>query len=283
MSILVLLALNLPALSLPSGVDSGAWTIKEKAKAYFVKVGKGDARFAILAWDYDLLNLGKASFEDCGNLSARDTGDTVRVSMLCRFAQSSRGRGGYPLSLSARDYSSYYNVPIVLSGGYMTSFSPPKALGFVRIGGQQLNASHNSWLGAGVLCVGGDAMEIRDFDRSDAPTLPDCIQSGPVFIKDGKSRYAADENISAGERKLARSVQEQAFACIAGDGSYILGVTDPVRLEEFAVFLIGKGCTTAIRLTGQDTASMVVEAEEYGPGELPLHNVLAIWPAGAGK
>jgi uncharacterized protein YigE (DUF2233 family) len=203
------------------------------------------------------------------------------------------GGPGSPRTLFLGDYIGRAPGPnLVISGGYMSSFSPPRPLGLVKVDGKQIGSPHTSWLGTGMFCTDGRQVKIAPFGQlSSNNTFTDCIQSGPLLISDGIVRYDNDKEIGAGEEKLVSSVQEQAFICIDSNYKVKLGVSDPIRLDEFSRFLSTKlNCQDALRLTGQRTAGLQTRSKLFGYDEFPLYSVIAVLPkeksknsSGAGK
>ncbi len=165
----------------------------------------------------------------------------------------------------------------VLSGGYLKSFSPPVALGLVVVDGHRFAKNHASWLTTVVLCesdAGAVLVSSEDFDTSQYES---CLQSGPMIVESGRSRYDDLDAISAGELNLVRSVQEQAFVCVDGNGQFVLGVSTPLELSVFADFLANQvHCDRAMRLSGHTTAGMAVGERVFGFSDIPLANAIAV-------
>lgn len=162
---------------------------------------------------------------------------------------------------------------VIINGGYMSGFTPPKALGLVRINKKNITTSHNTWLGEGMICFTRKKVFIGTFKQEDM-LYDDCLQSGPLIVQNGKNRYSGDLDISAGEKRLENSVQNQSFACSTTENSIILGVSKPITLRELTDTIIQLGCNNALRLSGAETAGMVVDGRLYGNSDLPLHNVI---------
>jgi uncharacterized protein YigE (DUF2233 family) len=215
------------------------------------------------------------------------------ASSVFKVYSAGDGGPGSPRTLFLGDYIERASgANVVISGGYMASFSPPRPLGFIKVDGKQIGSPHTSWLGTGMFCTDGQHVKIGPFEelKSDK-NFPDCIQSGPLLINDGLVRYDSGEKVSAGEEKLVSSVQEQAFICIDSNNKVILGVSEPIRLDEFSQLLSSKlNCQNALRLTGQRTAGLQTRLKLFGYDEFPLYSVIAVLPkeksknsSGAGK
>ncbi len=80
------------------------------------------------------------------------------------FRVLASGTAGSPRALYLGDYIGQQNAKIIVSGGYMSSFSPPKALGLVKVKGTQINPPHTTWLGKGMFCTNGRQVKIGSFD-----------------------------------------------------------------------------------------------------------------------
>lgn len=195
-----------------------------------------------------------------------------------RVQASGGGQAGSRRALYLGDYIGRENAKIVVSGGYMSSFSPPKALGLVKVKGVQISPPHSTWLGKGMFCTNGRQVKIGSFDelKSDG-AFTDCLQSGPLLIKNGIVRYDSDASIETGERKLVSSVQSQAFVCEDENRKVKLGVSDEIQLDAFSRFLRRNlNCEVALRLTGHFTAGLAIGREVHGSDEYPLPSVIAV-------
>ncbi|MCI0565263.1 MAG: phosphodiester glycosidase family protein [Nitrososphaera sp.] len=199
-----------------------------------------------------------------------------------RVLASGAGRTGSSRARYLGDYIGEQNAKIVVSGGYMSSFSPPKALGLVKVNGQLISSPHTTWLGAGMVCTDGGMPKIAKYDELKSTSLTDCLQSGPLLIDGGDVRYLKpDLDIDPGEKKLVNSEQNQAFICVAENKDIKLGVSDKIRLDDFSKFLKEKNelkCHDALRLTGHFTAGLQIGRDLYGNDEYPLPSVIAVAP-----
>jgi hypothetical protein len=174
---------------------------------------------------------------------------TPLVSLGGNAAASSPERAPQGLSLS--DYITRYAAIAVVSGGYIDTYSPPTALGFVKSNGTLVAPPHNSWLTNGLFCSDAGRAVIQ----SAIPDgFRDCLQAGPLLLSGG---HESTQN-NAGYVKLAQSVQEQGFICLDSHSRVLLGVSDKINLQTLVDFLRRPDidCKDALRLTGLDTAGL---------------------------
>jgi len=198
-----------------------------------------------------------------------------------RVLASGGGSAGSPRALYLGDYIGRENSKIIVSGGYMSSFSPPKALGLVKVSGTQISPPHTTWLGLGMFCTNGRKTKVGLFGElySDK-SFTDCLQSGPLVIDGGKVRYPKPD-IEPGEKKLVTSEQNQSFICVDVNNKVKLGVSDEIQLDAFSGFLKEKlKCKDALRLTGHFTAGLQIGRDLHGNDEYPLPSVIAVAPKG---
>ncbi len=166
---------------------------------------------------------------------------------MFRVLASGGGRTGSPRALYLGDYIGRENARIIVSGGYMSSFFPPKALGLVIVKGTQISPPHTTWLGQGMFCTKGRQIKIGSFDVLKKSDSTDCLQSGPLLIDGGKVRYPKP-NLDPGEDKLVKSEQNQAFISVDVNNKVKLGVSDEIQLDAFSGFLKEKlKCQDALR------------------------------------
>ena len=95
-------------------------------------------------------------------------------------------------SMTISEYCAKTRAIAVVSGGFMSSFSPPKELGALVIDGKIVSPPNSSWLGTGMFCTKGNDYVISEFNLSAASQFSDCVQSGPLFIRDGQIRSIKD-------------------------------------------------------------------------------------------
>jgi hypothetical protein len=133
---------------------------------------------------------------------------------------------GLPLA----EYARSGNAKLVMSGGYLMSYSPASPLGLVLKGGRSVSREHNSWLTSAILCIYNDR-SVAIVYASDGPrpnSAPDCIQAGPMLVNRGHAAFEP-ERVGASAKKLWESLQEQAFVCVDDNGKILLGVSQPAR------------------------------------------------------
>jgi hypothetical protein len=130
---------------------------------------------------------------------------------IFRVLASGAEKHGSPRALYLGDYIGKENAVIAVSGGYMSSFSPPKALGLVKVNGRQISAPHTTWLGKGMVCTDGRLPKIANYDELKATSLSDCLQSGPLLIDGGKVRYPAPTLTSEKRNWLNRNKTKHSF------------------------------------------------------------------------
>lgn len=178
------------------------------------------------------------------------------------------------------EFASRYRPAFVLSGGYLSSFAPPRSLGYLKVDGRVISKPHRSWLTSGVLCVNGTNVVIFKFQSAQSyDQFGDCVQSGPLIVENGVDRYAIMENIGSGERKLALSNQAQAFVCLKAEGEFVLAFSksgSTKSLSGFATRVLG--CKTALRMSGGITAGLWSSVSGLsGRSEVLLTNGIAIF------
>jgi len=192
------------------------------------------------------------------------------------FATYERAPRGYFL----QDYQRRYNAIAALSGGYIETFSPPTALGFIKSNGTVTDAMHKSWLTDGIFCSDKGSASIWQIDEaSDAVNMRDCLQAGPLLIYRGRVFGNGIDIQNSGFKKLARSVQAQGFVCIDKEGFVLLGISDAIDLSSFVEILRSPpiNCIDALRLTGKETAGLRVADEFlFGKDEYLFPSALAI-------
>jgi hypothetical protein len=157
-----------------------------------------------------------------------------------------------PQGLSLLEYLIRYGALAVMSGGYIDTYSPPTALGFVKSNGTLVAPPRNSWLTNGLFC----SDEGRAVIQSGIPdNFRDCLQAGPVLLSGG---HVSPQSNNPGYAKLAQSVQEQGFICLDSQSRVVLGVSDKINLQTLVDFLSRPeiDCKYALRLTGLSTAGL---------------------------
>jgi hypothetical protein len=193
-----------------------------------------------------------------------------------RVISLDRSATGFSLS----DYQRLYKAVAVMSGGYIATFSPPAALGLIKSNGILASSAHNSWLVNGVVCANSGQVVIKEWTSGiDLSGYKDCLQSGPLLLRSKAVAVDGEEN-NAGYQKLARSSQEQTFACVLPDNHVAIGVattkTDLVTLV--GLLLNEVNCIDAIRLTGRETSGLRVGDQTYGNDLYLFPDVIAVIP-----
>ena len=208
--------------------------------------------------------------------------DDVRVlSPLVPLSSASvanRNPERMPQGFFLENYLVQYNAIAVSSGGYMSSYSPPMTLGFLKSNGMSVARPHNSWLTNGLFCSNADRAAIQLVGAEfEPPSFRDCLQAGPVLLRDG-SPPPISANI--GYAKLAQSVQEQTFICIDSQKRIVLGVTDKINFPALVEFLSSSrtGCVDALRLTGLDTAGLRDRKKLYGHDDYLFPSAIGVIP-----
>ena len=167
----------------------------------------------------------------------------------------------------------------LLSGGYLREFEPPQSLGYLRVGGEQLSARHDSWLTSATFCTSGTRWTIQaGFPAGRVTGFDDCLQGGPLLVSGGQSRYRDLARIDAAERRLAGTRQIQPFLCLRRDGALVAGLAGQSTPAQLADALAGAmGCSEAMRLSGAVTAGMWFrEGGLIGNAKVRLTNAIAL-------
>jgi hypothetical protein len=178
-----------------------------------------------------------------------------------------------------QEYLLRFGAEVVSSGGYIDSYSPPTSLGLVKSAGATVSSAHISWLTEAIFCSDEGRATIEfmkaDFSKSD---FRDCLQAGPMLLRQGKIPADTLSRKSTGYLKLARSVQEQLFLCLDSAQQVVLGVTDEIDLPTLTASLIKQevGCSDAIRLTGQDTAGLRTKKKLFGNDDYLFPNAIGV-------
>lgn len=159
---------------------------------------------------------------------------------------------------SIREFAAGPDVVAAMTGTYLSSFTPPLALGYVRAQGETYNSAHGSWLTTGMVCTVDGVPQIFESSSGPLDDAEDCIQSGPLLVQGGSAAWAAS---SPSQQRLWNSAQEQAIICTYGQGVRLI-VTEPITTGALMPLLtVGDGplaCTDAVRLSGAQTAELHV-------------------------
>jgi hypothetical protein len=169
---------------------------------------------------------------------------------------------------------------VAISGGYLSSFEPPVGLGFLKVAGRELQPVHRTWLTNGVFCSSGKEWMISEFrSESVISGFPDCLQAGPLLVRDGETTYADPSRLSVQEKELATARQDQAFLCTTRAGGLVLGFARGGTAAELAkVSSQNMGCIWTLRLSGSVTAGLWTRsAGLLGHSEIRLTNGVAVF------
>ena len=176
------------------------------------------------------------------------------------------------------DKASLPHLLAIVNGGYISSFSPLRPLGLVKIDNNLLSSPVKTWVGMGLVCMKPGQISITEFDVNRVDEFRDCIQSGPFIIKNGVNRYSNIDNLPVGEKKLLNDKQEHSFVCIDDNNKIILGYAEPILLQELTEKLLNTiNCKNALRLSGGATSALIVGSKIYGNSDLPIHNAIGIF------
>lgn len=195
-----------------------------------------------------------------------------------RFGNRGR-KNGSALGYSVKEYGSSPGVIAAISGGYLSSLSPPLPLGYVRTDGKEHNSTHRSWLTDGMLCMNGGVPKLWDtYQPPDA--AGDCLQAGPILVRGGRS-VPSPKNKTA-KAKLWDSEQEQALICV-DRGIVRMIATGPIPVRALLPVLTDPqspiACQDALRLTGAVTANLFVKSFGALNDNAPLlPNALVVVP-----
>ncbi|WP_372088593.1 hypothetical protein P7L79_03595 (plasmid) [Tistrella mobilis] len=176
------------------------------------------------------------------------------------------------------DMVDYFKPDALISGGYLSSLEPPIGLGGLKISERTLQPIHHSWLTNGIFCSSGTTWMIRDFvDKDDFYNDMDCLQAGPILLQNGYNRYHDISLIDPNERKLALSLQDQAFLCTNNYGDLLMGFASGGTTKDLAnLSKIELGCLWTLRLSGSITAGLWTSSRGLdGHNEVRLTNGIA--------
>ncbi len=183
-----------------------------------------------------------------------------------------------PRGLLLEDYKRRYNAFAVLAGGYIASFSPPTPIGLVKSDGAvanppYVNTPHN-WLQEAFVCTDQARATIAAFkSAADLSAYRDCLQAGPLLLKDGKVALPAQR--TANLDALYKRISQHSFACLDRTGALLLGVTarmDFARLLR-AIAAPPFGCVDALRLY---IPGLLVGDNRFGEEEYLFPNALGV-------
>ncbi|KIT16625.1 phosphodiester glycosidase family protein [Jannaschia aquimarina] len=209
--------------------------------------------------------------------------NAARVEIVAPDAAGRKDDAGLVLLEIATEYQ----PDILISGGYLSAFVPPTALGLVRVGGRDISRIHRSWLTTAVFCTDGSDHLVRSFSPEIVEGRTDCLQAGPMVVVDGASRYPASDLVD-GEARLADQIVIHTFLCEDAQGALVMGISGAATLHELGPALVdGLGCRQAMRLSGRETGGMylrgigLLENSLIAlPSAIAVHGVSVRRPAG---
>jgi hypothetical protein len=198
---------------------------------------------------------------------------------------SADAQGGSTL----RQFLAQENAAIAFTGGYLRSFVPPQPTGYLMVDGVELSPLvRDDRVVDAVVCLGRSGPALTAISVAPASRFrregfhEDCIQAGPLLIRDGTASYDLGRKDRLG--RLAGDF-ERAFLALKRNGSLILGVSSSASLASLRETLLapaeegGFAAQTAVVLTGATTAGMEVAGGlgySFGTTSTPLPNALLV-------
>jgi hypothetical protein len=186
---------------------------------------------------------------------------------------------GYTL----KEYAEKGDYRIVQSGGFLSSWSPPRPLGYVKANNKEFNKVHDSWLTQGVFCTRKKEFKIEKYySLSQFENWGNCLQAGPMIIQNHKIVLNTNRNTWF----VTSDPHRQSFLCKNDNQQLIMGMIDNVKLTSFAPILTlpvakgGLGCSDAVALTGKGIAGIYINMPNnlisIGNVDVPLPNVIVV-------
>lgn len=136
--------------------------------------------------------------------------------------------------LYLKDYLTLYHAAVVLSGGYMATFSPPTPLGLVRSNGIVISPPDHTWLTDGYFCSEPGHVQIERW--IDLAEFRDCLQAGPLLLLKGKPQNDVPKDRRAQYQQFAALAQQHAFICTSISSEFVMGVTGKVDTDPRFIF-----------------------------------------------
>jgi hypothetical protein len=192
-----------------------------------------------------------------------------------------------------RQFLAQEGAAIAFTGGYLRSFAPPQPTGYLMVDRVELSPIvRDDRVVDAVICLGRGSSELTSvsvaradrFRRGDAHE--DCVQAGPLLIREGTASYDLDRRDRLG--RLSGDF-ERAFLALRRNGRLILGVSSSASLKSVQEVLLapeaegGFDAAAAVILTGSTTAGMEVAGGlgfSFGTTSTPLPNALLVDAAG---
>lgn len=164
---------------------------------------------------------------------------------------------------------------VVLSGGFLSAYSPPIPAGLVKQNGVLRNRISEDVLLNGLVTSGHGHVEIQRINVN--ACLSDCLQAGPLLVHDFQvyqpSIYANSQ--IEGHRR-------RAFIATLPHDYVVVGIAEDASLKSLAEFLgsspdrNGLGCESAINLSGGASAGLAWDQGSQGSTIFSLANALVI-------
>jgi hypothetical protein len=181
-----------------------------------------------------------------------------------------RQRGGLLLS----DYKRDTNAFAIISGGYVASFAPPKALGFIKVDGRELQDNRTN---GGIFCsslTDYKILSIEQFNETDK--FLNCLQAGTLIVEDGKGRHS-NTDTEAGNVEFSGY---QSFIGTNPNGGLVLGIIHNFTLEKAIKLITAEPfeCTWAMSLAGTVTTGLAAGNSIYGHNDVLLPTAIALFP-----
>lgn len=189
------------------------------------------------------------------------------------------GYSGYSL----QEYLQLGRYKVVQSGGFLSSWSPPHPLGYVKIQGKEYSKIHESWLTKGVFCTNGDSFIIEEYKSPEQfSAWLSCLQAGPPILLNKKDVLDKARNTGY----VTKEKHRQSFLCKSQDGDLLMGVAEDVILTKFIATMQsseedgGLGCVDAVLMTSKGIAGILANINddilEVGNTEVPLPNAIVV-------
>ncbi|TWB27698.1 phosphodiester glycosidase family protein [Nitrospirillum bahiense] len=182
----------------------------------------------------------------------------------------------------------------VISGGLLSSYSPAKPLGFLKVKGAFLSPGNfvkktPPGLLDSAICVSKDA-KLRILDATGwAPEdwhrntgqYNSCLQSGPTLIRNGNPIPAPQSSDQKVRMFLWKNNTLNTFICESNDATTIIGIY--FGTTEETINILNKrtknfpGCKNAVRLTGGGTGGIITDkGDKYGYDSI-LPDAIGLW------
>lgn len=181
--------------------------------------------------------------------------------------------------LTLKEYAENGLYKLVQSGGFLSSWTPPYPLGYVKIGGREYSRPHNSWLTEGTFCTDGKKFEIFKYDEAKTQAFLSCLQAGPVISLEGKDKLLKTRNTGY----VTKEKHRQSFLCKSYDGNLIMGIAEEVKLISLVTHITSKeeiGCKDTVLLTSKGIAGIYknyqANPEVIGNADVPLPNAIVV-------